>query len=201
MVKVKTMNKLKVNIINQKELIFTVIIIESLLFIFACVLGYFVRINPFFLIKFDIQSLLYSVLFTLILLGTSFLAINVLSKYIKFFQHLKNAYNEIAPIAVTINFGGALIISVFSGFAEEFLFRGILQSLFGIIIASIIFGLFHVSSKKTLSYGLYAIIIGFYFGLLYHFTDNLLVPIIVHCLNNFLSLFYMRYYYKKYIKK
>jgi membrane protease YdiL (CAAX protease family) len=187
--------------IKQKELIMTVVVIESLLFIFACVLGYFTRINQFSLIKFDIQSLFYSVLFTLILLGTSFLAINILSKYIKFFKNLKHAYDEIAPISANISFGGALIISLFSGFAEEFLFRGVLQSLFGLIIASIIFGLFHVSSKKTLSYGLYTIIIGFYFGFLYYFTGNLLVPIIVHCLNNFLSLFYMRYYYKKYINK
>lgn len=198
------MVKVKMNLSNnikQKELILTVVVIEALLFVFACVLAYFTHINPFLYMKTNIQSIFYSVLFTSILLITSFLAVNVLSKYIKFFKYLKNAYDEIAPISANITFWGAFIISVFSGFAEEFLFRGVLQNLFGIIVASIIFGLFHVNSKKTLTYGVYAVVIGFYFGMIYKLTDNLTVSIVTHALNNFISLFYMRYYFKKYILK
>jgi len=185
---------------KQQELVLTVISVESLLFTVASAWGYFAHINPFHKIQFNTEDIILAVLNSFLLLAVNFLVINVFSKYIPFFRYLKEAYDEITPIAANITFPGAFIIAVFSGFAEEFLFRGIIQIQFGIIIASVLFGLFHIGSKKTLWYGIYAVIIGFYLGLLYHITGNLLVTIIVHCLNNFLALYYMRYYYRKYIK-
>jgi len=185
---------------KQKELVLTVITIESLLLLLAFTWAYFAQINPFHNIKTDFKDIIFAVLCSILLLTVNFLVINVFSKYVAIFKYLKEAYNEITPVAANVTFPGALIIAIFSGFAEEFLFRGILQIQFGIIIASIIFGMFHIGSKKTVWYGIYAVLIGFYLGWLYYITGNLLVPIIVHCLNNFLALFYMRYYYKKYIR-
>jgi len=185
--------------IKQKELVLMVVTIESLLFFISLGWGYFAHINPFNSIKFNSYSILYAATGTIFLLGINFLAVNVLSKYIFFFKYLKEAYNEVAPIAANITFPGAFIIALFSGFAEEFFFRGIIQVQFGIIIASVIFGIFHIGNKKTFWYGLYAILIGLYLGWIYHITGNLLVSMLIHCLNNFLALFYMRYYYNKYI--
>ncbi|MDD3012179.1 MAG: type II CAAX endopeptidase family protein [Candidatus Gastranaerophilales bacterium] len=187
--------------INQKELVLTVITVESLLFLIAAIWGYFTPINPFQNIKPDFGDIMFAVLNICLLLAVNFMVINVFSKYIPFFRYLKEAYNEIAPIAANITFSGAFIIAVFSGFAEEFFFRGILQAQFGIIISSIIFGIFHIGNKKTVWYGIYAVLVGLYLGWLYHITENLLVTIIVHCVNNFLALFYMRYYYEKYIRE
>jgi membrane protease YdiL (CAAX protease family) len=185
---------------KQKELVLTVIVVESLLFLLASGWAYFARINPFLNIKLDFSDILFAVLCSFFLLTVNFLVINIFSKYIAFFRYLKEEYNEITPVAANVTFPGALIVALFSGIAEEFLFRGILQIQFGIIIASIIFGMFHIGNKKTFWYGIYAVLIGFYLGWLYHITGNLLVPIIIHCLNNFLALFYMRYYYKRYVK-
>lgn len=186
---------------KQKELILTVITIESVLFLIAIGLGYLFHLNAFNLIKYDLKDISFAVLATILLLVVNFLAINVFSKYVIIFKHLKEAYNEIAPVAANVTLPGAFIIAIFSGFAEEFLFRGILQTQFGIIIASIVFGIFHIGNKKTVWYGIYAVLIGFYLGWLYHITGNLMIPILVHSLNNFLALFYMRYYYNKYIKE
>jgi membrane protease YdiL (CAAX protease family) len=186
---------------KQKELVSTVITVESLLFLIASAWGYFAHINPFISIRLNLSDITFAVLMAILLLIINFIVINIIPKYIPVFKHLKEAYDEITPVAANVTFQGAFIIAVFSGFAEEFLFRGILQIQFGMIIAAIIFGVFHIGSKKTVWYGIYAVLIGLYLGWLYHITGNLIVPIMVHCLNNFLALFYMRYYYFKYIRK
>jgi membrane protease YdiL (CAAX protease family) len=59
------------------------------------------------------------------------------------------------------------------------------------------FGLFHIGNKKTIPYGIYACLIGFLFGFLYHLSNNLFLPIAVHILNNFIALNYIKYYYAK----
>lgn len=186
---------------KQKELITLVATMEGILFLITLVWGYFGKINPFLAIQFNLTDIILAFIATAILIGLNFLAVNILSKFIPFFRSLKSIYAELAEIAINISLPGALIVAIISGFVEEFFFRGILQEQFGLIIASIVFGLFHIGNSKTLSYGIYTILIGFYLGWLYISTGNLLVPITVHCLNNFLAFPYMRYYYNKYVKE
>jgi len=186
--------------IKQKDLLSIVIIVEGMIFVFAVIWAYFSKINPFGKIYFDISDIFYSLLFGLIILAINFFSINIISKYVYFFKKLKESYDDMSMIANNVNLWGALVIAIVSGFSEEFLFRGILQEQFGIIIASVFFGLFHIGNKKTFYYGIYAIFIGFLLGYFYLTTENLLVPIIVHVLNNFLALPYMRYYYRRYVK-
>ncbi|EKE03216.1 MAG: hypothetical protein ACD_20C00234G0038 [uncultured bacterium] len=188
------------NEIKQKELILLIFTIEGALLLIAILWGYLIKINPFNLIYFNYVHIFWSVIAAVFMLVVNYIAINEFSKFIPFFKSLKDAYNDIAYLAADVSLPAALLIALISGFVEEFFFRGILQQQFGIIIASVVFGLFHIGNAKTLSYGLYAILIGFYFGWLFMITGNLLVPIIVHVLNNFLALPYMRYYYKKYVK-
>lgn len=88
-----------------------------------------------------------------------------------------------------------LAISLMAGIGEEALFRGVLQTyaiettgtVGGVIAASILFGLAHALSGV---YALFAFLAGCYFGVLYLYFDNLLVPIIVHALYDFVVLVY-----------
>ena len=187
--------------LTERDLVIMVIGTELALFMVALIWMKFSGINPFFKIYFGFKDMAWAVLNALILLAVNFLAINELSKFISFFKRLKGAYDEIACIAADVSIFGASIIALISGFIEEVFFRGILQAQFGIIVASLVFGLFHVGSRKTLYYGLYTTIIGFYLGWLYSHSGNLLVPIAVHTINNFLALPYMKYYYRKNLEK
>jgi membrane protease YdiL (CAAX protease family) len=84
-----------------------------------------------------------------------------------------------------------LFISLMAGFAEEMFFRGILQAQFGIIIASVFFGLVHFI---TSAYVAVTILMGFYIGALYHFFGSLLIPVVVHIVYDFGALVYLRYF-------
>ncbi len=85
------------------------------------------------------------------------------------------------------------IIACISGFGEEIFFRGFLQWQFGLIPASIIFGVIHIWGKKAIPYALYAIAMGFYLGGLYIYTDNIWTPILGHLINNLLGLLAIKY--------
>lgn len=83
------------------------------------------------------------------------------------------------------------LISLFAGFAEELLFRGVIQVKFGIPAASIIFGLVHFI---TPAYGIFAAILGFYMGILFQRYESILVPIQLHFIYDFCALVYLRYF-------
>ena len=88
------------------------------------------------------------------------------------------------------------LISLLAGLAEELLFRGVIQAKWGILVASILFGLLHTI---TPAYILLATVIGFYIGLLYHVFQSLLIPIQLHCIYDFGALIYLRYFVREQI--
>lgn len=83
-------------------------------------------------------------------------------------------------------------ISACAGLAEEMLFRGAIQAKFGIVAASIIFGLLHFI---TPAYCIIATIMGFYLGFLFQYYDSLLIPIQLHFIYDLGALLYLRYFY------
>lgn len=83
-----------------------------------------------------------------------------------------------------------LALSLCAGFAEEFLFRGVLQVKLGLALTSLIFGVLHALSW---AYFVVATAIGFYLGGLYEWADgNLFVPAAVHALYDFVVLLLFR---------
>jgi membrane protease YdiL (CAAX protease family) len=187
--------------IKQENLLLLVVVIEGILFFIALIWGHMAKINPLRSVHFSYHHLFIAVIAAIIMVIVSYLAVNQLSKFIPFFKNLKDAYGSVAFMAKDITIPQAIIIGITSGFVEEFFFRGILQQQFGIVVASLVFGLLHMGNAKTLAYGIYAVVIGLYLGWLYIITGNLLVPITVHVLNNIIALPYMRYYYYKFVKE
>lgn len=92
------------------------------------------------------------------------------------------------------------IIAFLAGLGEEMLFRGVIQAAAadwvggdagvaaGLLVAAFLFGLAHLI---TPAYGLFATLIGLYFGLLWLWTGNLLAPITAHAVYDFLALLYL----------
>ncbi|WP_257347760.1 CPBP family intramembrane glutamic endopeptidase [Pseudalkalibacillus decolorationis] len=76
----------------------------------------------------------------------------------------------------------AFVIAV----SEEILFRGVLQENIGYLTASVLFALMHIRYLLKPVLLTVAIILSFMLGALFLWTDNLLIPILVHFLIDFI---------------
>ena len=97
---------------------------------------------------------------------------------------------DIKAVFLNSRVSDLIMISFAAGFAEELLFRGVLQARFGIVIASIIFGLVHFISPL---YVIITALMGLYIGAFFYFTESLLVPIQMHFIYDLGALVYLKY--------
>ena len=105
----------------------------------------------------------------------------------------KTIINDIRVIFSKTKLLDLCLISILAGFAEELLFRGVIQVKLGIVGASIIFGLLHFI---TPAYCVIATIMGFYLGFLFQYYESLLIPIQLHFIYDLGALVYLRYFVK-----
>ncbi len=98
------------------------------------------------------------------------------------------------PILAPLGPAGWIVVALAAGIGEEFFFRGFVQEAFvqrtnlvmGILLASGIFGLIHWMHWSIV---LFTGLLGIYFGLLYHLSGNIVVPILAHTAHNIVSFF------------
>jgi uncharacterized protein len=84
-------------------------------------------------------------------------------------------------------------IAAMVAISEEILFRGVIQTHFGLIISSIIFALIHYRYLFNLFLFFNITILSFFIGYIYHITGNLLVTIFLHFVVDFLLGLIIRY--------
>ncbi len=85
--------------------------------------------------------------------------------------------------------GRALVLALLSSIGEEIFFRGFLLPWIGLIASSILFGALHLAPDKRLRlWPVLAIAMGFAFGGLYEYTNDVLAPILAHFTINYFSL-------------
>ena len=109
---------------------------------------------------------------------------------------LREMEDQVLPLFAGSSVLELAVISILAGLAEESLFRGVLQTAFAdwlnpplaLVVASVLFGLAHFI---TPTYALFASVIGLYLGCLLMISDNLLVPILVHAMYDFVALVYL----------
>jgi uncharacterized protein len=88
---------------------------------------------------------------------------------------------------------GLAVISAVAGLGEEILFRGAVQPIAerwfgyagGLVLASLLFGAAHAVTR---TYFMFAVAVGLYFGWLAQYFGELLTPIIVHAVYDFVAL-------------
>lgn len=107
---------------------------------------------------------------------------------------------SLVPLFRGCNILQLAIIALLAGLGEETLFRGVVQAAaaewiggmegpwIALALAAVLFGLLH---SITPTYAMLAGMIGLYLGWLWLLTGNLLVPILVHALYDFLALAYL----------
>ena len=93
---------------------------------------------------------------------------------------------EFAKLLVPMKLWEIAAIGLLSGVAEEVFFRGALQTVVGLIPASLAFGLAHFVPRHPFwNWSLYAAFAGFLLGCLFELTHHLLPVIVAHALTNF----------------
>lgn len=80
---------------------------------------------------------------------------------------------------------------------EELLFRGVLQSKFGLIMASVIFAILHIRYLFKWVLFFMVIAVSFLLGIVYEVTENLWVVIFSHFLIDFIFALTIRHQYLK----
>lgn len=78
------------------------------------------------------------------------------------------------------------IIAAMVAISEEILFRGVIQTHFGLVISSLIFALIHYRYLFNLFLFINITALSFFVGYLYHLTGNLFVTIFMHFIIDFL---------------
>ncbi len=89
--------------------------------------------------------------------------------------------------------GGAFVMSVASGIAEETFFRGIMQPAFGLVVTSLFFGLLHLPVNRRMApWTVIAVAIGFLLGIVYQETGSLVAVALAHATINFVEFMGLR---------
>ena len=109
-------------------------------------------------------------------------------------ESVRNAMNLMLytdnPATLLMN---VLIVAVLAAVSEEFLFRGVLQNIFGkmisnphlvIWVVAVIFSAVHFQFYGFIP----RILLGAYLGYLLYYSKSMLVPVIAHFANNFVSI-------------
>jgi membrane protease YdiL (CAAX protease family) len=109
---------------------------------------------------------------------------------------MKEVNEVLVPLLAGLTAADYALIALLAGIGEEGVFRGIIQGgLSGVmpepaalLLAAALFGVLHFI---TPAYAVLAGLLGLYMGVLYLVTGNLLVPIVVHSLYDFVALLYL----------
>lgn len=104
----------------------------------------------------------------------------------RIFPVLRSISEELAPRLVDgADPTSLVLVSIFSGIGEEAFFRGAVQQEFGLVVASLLFGLAHIGpDRRYLVWTAWAVLAGFVFGAIYDLSGGLLAPVIAHSAHN-----------------
>ena len=125
--------------------------------------------------KWDIKDICFYGIFTgFIIVALDLLLMVIFPK--KYYDDGGNNERLFKDKSVIYIFAIALVVAI----SEELLFRGVIQSLFGYIFASIIFALVHVRYLKKPVLFISVLFVSFYIGYMFELTGNLIVTIAAH---------------------
>ncbi|PTL40392.1 CPBP family intramembrane glutamic endopeptidase [Alkalicoccus saliphilus] len=165
--------------LSDKELYANLYMTQTMILTAALILAFFLQgsvFAPFFLIDITWQATLIGAGFAGLVLLTEFLCYYTLPK--KWFDD--GGINErIFRRMPAVQIVG---LSMLVAFSEELLFRGVLQTEFGIVAASLIFALIHIRYLSKWFLFLFVIVMSFSLGFLFMWTENLWTVITAHFL-------------------
>lgn len=186
---------------NPAQFFKTACLFEASLILLAIFLGWIADIDPFAHIRFSETAVFYGLIGTLPL----FILFQAM-QYLPYpeIQKIRRLLMEtLGPSLKHCNWADLMVLAGIAGIAEEILFRGVLQPWLenhwglnaGLLLSNLVFGAVHA---VTPLYFIVATLVGIYLGLSldYGGERNLLVPIIIHGLYDFLAFLVIMRAYK-----
>lgn len=170
--------------ISDEELKKSLILSQMLFLIIAFVASIFTFDNlgnwlDYF--SLDFKEIIYYGVFP----GIFFVIIDLILIYI-LPKHLYDDGGINERIFKSLTYKEIFFVCIIIAVSEELLFRGVLQTTFGYIIASIIFALVHVRYLGKLVLLISVLLLSFFIGYLFDVTENLYVTIFAHFTVDFL---------------
>ena len=144
--------------------------------------------NIFGYLRFTLKPVLFGLLTGSCLAMVGYGFYNFAKKTKIFYETVELFEQMLAPAFKNLKLIDMISLSMVSGFCEEIFFRGLLQGLCGIIIASIAFGLLHLPGLKFWFYAIWATLSGALFGWLFIMSHSLWLPITAHTVNNIIGM-------------
>ena len=191
------MNNRQKELINQltdKELLINFYTSQLFLFFIAILLGFFLfdEISDLFLL-FNFKDFLS----ILVIGGGSGLIIVlidlILMKFLPSTYYDDGGMNK--RLFTNRGFLQIILMALIVAFCEELLFRGVLQTNFGLIIASSIFAILHIRYLSNLFLFFSIFILSFFIGFIYYWTENLAVTFFMHFIIDCLLGLFINYNY------
>lgn len=177
--------------LSRGKLLFLAVVTEGAALFIALMAGKFLDLSLFPLTEHFIDDILTGTFGALIPLALFVFSLSKKTEKIPILGSVrKTILTDVKALFSVAQFPDILFISLCAGFAEELLFRGVLQTKLGIIVASILFGLVHC---VTPAYVVIATIMGLYLGILFHLYGSVLVPIQAHFIYDLGALLYIRH--------
>lgn len=172
------------NELTDQEVRYQLFISQALILSIACILGFFIfdHWSEFFQL-FQMND---KRIFTI---GLS-IGLVVVCMDLLYMKYLPKQYFDDGGVNERIfrnqSNGAIFIIALSVAIAEEILFRGIIQTQFGLIISSIIFACIHYRYLFNPFLFINVVVISFVFGIIFYLTNNLLITIMMHFTIDFL---------------
>lgn len=172
-----------VNGMKDSQIVFHLYATQFLLLVVSIILGFFLfnDMDSFFMLwTLDLkQILIYGGGSAILVIIIDFLIMRWVPKHV----YDDGGINEL--VFRNRNYFHIFFLCIIIAFAEELLFRGIIQTHFGIVIASVIFALLHVRYLYKWVLFTAVVLLSFLLGYLYLMTNNLLVTFFAHFLIDF----------------
>lgn len=174
---------------------------EAALGVVAWLVGLLVGYSPLATLYWSWESLLWAALGTVPLIGgLLWLERSEAAPFVK----IRRVIEEIlVPMFCGFALWQLAVVALLAGVGEEILFRGLIQgglvsllnffklpvaTLLALFLASLSFGLLHPLTK---TYALLCMLAGLYLGGVWLWSDNLVVPILIHAFYDFFALVYL----------
>lgn len=106
---------------------------------------------------------------------------------------LRRTFALIGEFLGPLSWWQIVLISAMAGLSEEVLFRGVVQMEFGLVAASVLFGLCH---PLGVGYVVYAALLGLYLGLVARLSGGLVAPVVAHAFYDAVGLWYLTRFWR-----
>ncbi|WP_066257291.1 CPBP family intramembrane glutamic endopeptidase [Neobacillus drentensis] len=179
-----------INGLTDKDLLFHLYMTQFILCVISILLGFIFFDHLSYLNNISLQD------FQIITIGVP-AGIAVVLADILLMKWLPSSYYDDGGLNERIfknrNIFHILFIALFVAFSEELLFRGIIQTKLGLIIASIIFAIIHYRYLFNWFLFVNIVVLSFFIGLIFVWTENLAVTIAMHFVIDFLLGVYIKF--------